>query len=431
MTKRPSHPPHPEKKGKTEERPGAIAGGPSAPADEPGSLAEGRNSAESHYFRGNRFYELRLWNKAVAEWRRAGQLWEVSSSSSGKSLRRFYNLGTALAVVFTVLLVHQMLFVLFPRDPFDLAMIAAEQQERGWWERWLDTGRPQLGEGHKLTVREWWSRLRQRLEGGGEGERMAENGTLRRDISERWVELLRRYGRFGPQVTWELDYSVISGNGLSRLGDYENAVRVLNEGIGKAKGKQGLADLYQGLANAHYYEGYDLQQDGTATYRLSQVRKAARAYEKSLGYQPRSLSYGNLGWMYFLLGNYDKSEQFSKRALGMNANLHYVRLNLGLNYLVQGKNRSSFESYYEVMVRNPPADVYLGGITDLREIIRGNSGRYPFAYLMVGVLSLKSGDLSMAREAITRFQAGPSQGYYWDRLTARLLEQMDTVELER
>jgi hypothetical protein len=82
-------------------------------------------------------------------------------------------------------------------------------------------------------------------------------------------------------------------------------------------------------------------------------------------------------------------------------------------------------------VRNPPSDVYLGGITDLREIVRDNPGRYPFAYLMVGVLALKKGDLSTAREALTRYQVGPSQGNYWGRLAERLVEQMDMAGLER
>ena len=397
----------------------------------PASDGSSRSSAEDHYFRGNRFYELKLWDRAVVEWRRAFQLWHGSADGKATHKRKFWHLRTALAVVFTVLLVHQALFVLFPRDPFELAVIAGQQQNRDWWERWLDTGRPRVGEGHKLTVREWWSRFKRRMQGGGDGERTASNGRVRRDISERWAELLLRYGRFGPLATWDLDYSVISGNGLSRLGDYENAVRVLEEGVRKATGEEQLADLYQGLANAHYYAGYRLQPDGTATYDLPKVGKAARAYEKSLKHRPRPLSFGNLGWMYFLLGDYERAERYSKRAIALNDNLHYVRLNLGLVYLVQQKHRESFEAYYEVILRNPNEDVYLGGITDLREIIRDNPGRYPFAYLMIGVLSLKKGDLAAARESIMRFQAGPSQGNYWSRLAAQLLQQMNTAQMER
>lgn len=389
------------------------------------------DSAETHYFRGNRFFELKAWDKAVAEWRKAFQIWHGPVAAARGKGRRFLHLRAALAVVFTVFLLHQALFVFFPRDSFELTMLAERVQSRNWWERWLDTGRSQLGEGHKITVREWWSRLKRRLEGRGDGDKVASSGVVRRKVSERWAELLRRYGRWGPQVSWDLDYSVISGNGLSRLGDYPNAVRILEEGIRDVSDKNRLADLYQGLANAHYYQGYRLQADGTANYDLAQVKKAALAYESSVKQHPRPLSFGNLGWMYYLLGDYDRAERHSKRALAMNGNLHYVRLNLGLVYLAQHRNRESFESYYEVILRNPPNEVYLGGITDLRELIRDNPGRHPFAYLVLAVLSLKKGELSDAREALTRFLSGPYQGNYWNRLATRLLEQMGTANMER
>ena len=400
--------------------------GQAAPPDE----SEGY-SAETHYFRGNRFFELKAWDKAVAEWRKAFQIWHGPAAGSRGRGRRFLHLRAALAMVFTVFLLHQALFVFFPRDSFDLAVLADRTQSRDWWERWLDTGRSQLGEGHKITVREWWSRFKQRLRGEGDGDKVASSGGVRTRVSERWAELLRRYGRFGPLVSWELDYSVISGNGLSRLGDYHNAIRILEEGIRKVSNKDRLADLYQGLANAHYYRGYHLQPNGTANYDLDQVKKAAQAYESSVKQRPRPLSFGNLGWMYFLLEDYDRAERYSKRALAMNENLHYVRLNLGLVYLAQHRNRESFESYYEVILRNPPDDVYLGGITDLREIIRDNPGRHPFAYLVVAVLSLKKGELTDAREALTRFLAGPYPGNYWNRLAKQLLKQMGTANLER
>ncbi|NIP74384.1 MAG: hypothetical protein GWO16_15880, partial [Gammaproteobacteria bacterium] len=122
---------------------------------------------------------------------------------------------------------------------------------------------------------------------------------------ERWEQLLRRYGRWGPYFNFELDYNVVSGYGLSRMDDYAEAVRVFEAGIAKARRPEQLADLYQGLANAHYYQGYRLQPNGLADYDLYFVRKSTEAYEASVRYQPRPISYGNLGWMYFLLGDYD------------------------------------------------------------------------------------------------------------------------------
>ncbi len=140
---------------------------------------------------------------------------------------------------------------------------------------------------------------------------------------------------------------------------------------------------------------------------------------------------GNLGWMYYLLGEYDESEIYSRRALEMDQGLEYVRLNLGLLYLVQDRLRDSFEAYYTVVTRNPEGEVYLGGITDLKEVVRDNPGRYPFAYLMIGILSLKKGDLAEARDALTRYLSGPSQGSHWKELASQLLEEMDTSGLER
>lgn len=396
---------------------------------EPGP--EGRSPAEEHYYQGNRLFEAGQWANAAEQWRRAGRLWGPRAFGAEKKRRRLVQLRAALALVATAFLVHQLLFVFFPRDPIDLILLDGDQrQSRSWLERWLDNGRPQESESHKMSFREWWSRLREREGRKGRRELARRNG-VRPTMPERWAELLRRYGRWGEYYTWELDFSVISGNGLSRLRDFEGAREVLREGIARNRKPERLADLYQGLANAHYYGGYKLQKDGLAVYDLPAVSRAARAYEKSLENQPRALSYGNLGWMYFLLGDYRKAEDYSRRALLRNERMHYVRLNLGLIHLAQGRLRDSFEAYYTVMQMNPPSDVYLGGINDLREVLRDNPGRYPFAYLVVGALAVKKGDLTTARDALSRFVAGPSPGPVWLRLGKALLRNLDVAELER
>ncbi len=48
-----------------------------------------------------------------------------------------------------------------------------------------------------------------------------------------------------------------------------------------------------------------------------------------------------------------------------------------------------------------------------------------------GLAAQQSGEISTAREALTRYRAGPSQGSYWNRLVERLVEQMDMAGLER
>lgn len=390
-----------------------------------------RRAAQSHYRRGNRFFDARAWDMALEEWRRAAGMWQVARSTVGLVGRRLVNLRAALALLLTVGLIYTGIFAFFPRDPFELFMLTGSGLEtRPWWERFLDTGRVHEGGGHKMGVREWWERFRRRLR--GEEERgVAVRGSGRRTIDERWEELLRRYGRWGPFFNFELDYNVVSGYGLSRLGDYNAAVEVFQRGIRATWRPEKLADLYQGLANAHYYQGYKLQPDGLARYDLYFVRKSMEAYEQSVGYQPRPIAYGNVGWMHFLLGDYEQAERYSRQALSADSGLEYVRLNLGLIYLMQERVYKAFEAYRGIIRRDPPKEVYLGGINDLREVIRDNPGRYPFAFLMVGLLSLKQGDYGAARDALNRFQANPIVGQSWRGLARRLVRDMNTQELTR
>lgn len=406
---------------------------PPRPHPEPAEQAVRRElgrSALHHYQRGNRYYDSRAWDQALDEWRQAARLWGVARAAGRLVRRRLLHLRAAFALLLTVLLVYVGIFTLFPRDPFEMFMLsgAGGMDDRSWWERFLDTGRPQAGRGHKMGVREWWQRFRERMEGGEDGQVASRRGG-RQGIDQRWEELLRRYGRWGPFFNSELDYNVISGYGLSRMGDYDRAVEVFREGIGQAYRPEKLADLYQGLANAHYYQGYRLQPNGLATYDLYFVRKSTEAYEESVHYQSRPVSHGNLGWMYFLLGDYERSIRHSKHALEMDASLEYVRLNLGLTYLMQDRVYDAFQVYRTVIEHDPPDDVYLGGITDLREVIRDNPGEVPFAHLMVGILALKQGDYGLAQDSLSRFNASPFVGQSWRELARRLLRDMNPSQV--
>jgi hypothetical protein len=389
-------------------------------------------SAQLHYLRGNRFYETAAWDRALEEWRRASGLWGLARATGRLVARRFVHLRAALALLLTVALVYGVVFTVFPRDPFEMFMLggAGGFDSRPWWERFLDNGRPQAGGGHKMGIREWWERFRRGFD-GEEGGQVAGRGGGRPRIEQRWEELLRRYGRWGPFFNFELDYHVISGYGLSRMGDYSRAVEVFQQGIEQGRRPEKLADLYQGLANAHYYQGYRLQPSGLAQYDLYYVRKSTEAYEQSVRYQPRAVSFGNLGWMYFLLADYPRAERYSQRALELDAGLEYVRLNLGLIYLLDDRPREAFDVYRTVIRHNPPDDVLMGGINDLREVLRDQPGRVAFGYLMVGMLALKQGDYTQARDALHRFGASPNVGQSWRALAQGLLRDMSTAEVER
>ena len=386
-------------------------------------------AAQEHYRLGNRLYDDRALDDALREWRQASGLWRMAQGVGRRMLRRFLHLRAALLFLATVGVVYMALFTVFPRDPLDLIMLnGGANSGRSWWESLLDSGRPQAGSGHKLGLREWWERFKRRFE-GGEERRVAGRRGERPPIDERWEELLRRYGRWGPNFSSLLDYTLVSGYGLSRNGAYEEAVEVLKKGIQATEERDKLSDLYQGLANTHYYEGYRLQPDGLAKYDLDAVRKSTQAYEMSVGYRPGAVAYGNLGWMYFLVGEYDKAAAFSRQALEMDGGLEYVRLNLGLVYLKQDKVYDAFQVYRSVIRRNPPSDVYVGGINDLREIIRDAPGRHPFAHLMLGLLSVKKGDYGQAQRALERFLAAPYMANVWRDLAQDLLRNMPGEDL--
>jgi cytochrome c-type biogenesis protein CcmH/NrfG len=102
-----------------------------------------------------------------------------------------------------------------------------------------------------------------------------------------------------------------------------------------------------------------------------------------------------------------------------------------LIYLFQNRIYDSFDAYRAVLRRNPPDETYLGGINDLREVLRDHPGKHPFAYLMLGMLALKSGEYTMAQDALSRFTASGNIGDHWRGMAQRMLRTMDIGEAER
>ncbi|MDH4248817.1 MAG: hypothetical protein OEW39_13490, partial [Deltaproteobacteria bacterium] len=274
-----------------------------APTPETSALpreAELHQEARSHYHRGNRFFDRQAWDQALAEWRQADSLWRQIGMPM-RSLGRSSGLRALAALLLSLAVFYAALFTLFPRTDFGMIVLTGDEDGRSWWERFMDTGRE---EGHagtnKMGVREWWHQFRRRLR-SEHPPRDGRQALGLPTLDKRWAELLRRYGRWGPMSPGDLDYRIISGYGLSRLGDYEPSVRVFTQALENPADDTQRAEILQGLANAHYQQGYQMHPDGLATYDLIYVRKATAAYEEALGLQPRPLAYGNLGWMYFLL----------------------------------------------------------------------------------------------------------------------------------
>ena len=386
------------------------------PGGDPGTS---RDPARDHYRQGNRYYEARAWERALLEWRQASQIWRPLPREYSRLIRRMAGLRAVLGLLATVCAVYYLLLTIYPRDPFEMLMSGGLFRDRqSWWERFLDTGRPGMGRFHKMDIREWFESIVRRF--GTEEEESGKG--FRPTIDERWADLLRRYGRWGPLIASELDYHVVAGHGLSGAGEFDEAVAVLKRGIEVTRDPGRLGELYQGLANAYYFKGYLLQPDGLAKYDLDTIRLSAEAYEQSIRHAPRLLSMGNLGWVYFLLGDYEKAEESSLRALSYDNDLHYVRLNLGLIHVVQGRLFESFEAYRAVAARHPEDGVFMGGINDLKEVIRDNPFRHPFAHLMIGYLALQKGDHVEGRRYLETFAATPGIPARWRALGRRWME---------
>ena len=412
------------------EAPGEIPAEDSVrPAESTSPAADLHQQARSHYRQGNRFFDRQAWDLALAEWRQADTLWQRMGLPT-RRLGRWLHLRALGGLALSLAVFYLALFTLFPRTDFGMLVLTGSEDQRSWWEQFMDTGRQEGNPGRKLGVREWWNQIRRSMRSGSphrDGRQALGLPTL----DKRWAELLQRYGRWGPMSPGDLDYRITSGYGLSRLGDYEQSVQVFNTALESTADGLIRAELLRGLANTHYNQGYHLQPDGLATYDLAFVRKAAAVYEEALKLQPLPIVYGNLGWMYFLLEKYDQAVSYGYHALEMDDSLHYVRLNIGLTLLMQNRIPESFSLYREVIARNPPKEVYLGGITDLREVVRDKPGKQPFAYLMLGILAAQQGDYPLARDALNRFIPSPYVGDNWKQLAQRILKSMSTQELSQ
>ncbi|MDH4225955.1 MAG: tetratricopeptide repeat protein [Deltaproteobacteria bacterium] len=385
------------------------------PVIDPGTASDGPKEALRRYRQGNRLFARQELTGALTQWQAADQLWHAPAVKTPRFA--WPHLRAALALLLSVAAVYLLLFGLFPRPPRPMDPTAMQSsQPRNWLDEWLDTGRPPAPPSHKMGMREWWAKFSE-LMGEGKPGQPGENGPgMRPPLSEKWEQLIHRYGRHGMMETMDLDYSIMAGYGLSGLGDFDASVEVLEKGLTKTRDAERLSEIYQGLANSYYFLGYRLSHGGLAEYDLKLVRKAADAYEQSIAHRPKIGSYGNLGWMYFLLGEYRKAESYSLRALALDPATDYVRLNLGLTYLMEQKFAESHEAYRFVASHHPPDEVFMGGLNDLKEVVRDHGGRHPFAYLMIGYLSINRGDIPQSQTYLRKFVSLPQPGAYWKDL---------------
>lgn len=387
--------------------------------------AEGRKRL---YQMGNRLHEDGHPEQARHVWQQlalTAEPPETPTPSNAKPLNlnhlRWKVVGS---VLLTLICLYVILFTAFPRraDPF-LALInalTASQPQSAWDEFW-ETGRPSLGQRRYSQADEVWPLLEEMFE-TLLGQNDSQNQQQRKSGLEDWLERYRRL-RGGPMHP--TDYYVITGRGLFNTRRFPEAVTVFQEGLLHAKTPEQRGSLFQEIGTTYYYQGYHLQPNGLAEYDLHMVQKSVDAYKQAIRYtEEGAYLYGNLGWGYYLLEDYDRAVEHGQRALALDPKLNYVRMNLGITFLRQHRYSESFQAYESILRFNPDALEYEGGIRDLLELERERPGRYPFIPFILGFIYKKQERYALAHEQLERFLARPFPEAFWKSQARRLLQEM-------
>ena len=384
--------------------------------------------AEQFYRLGNRFFNVNQKQAAELAWQKAVNLSgnrEVAKPSEPISLNlKRLRLQTVGAILIVAVSFYVIIFALFEREPelFQFTTIRYSAGELSFWDEWWDTGRPVK---HSLSRRfgaeELWPLLKQKFINLFEKEKEVPTDELQEKL-ERWLELAQSpHFRRGPT-----DFYALTGRGLFEAREFDEALTTLKEGIYYAESPEQMEHLYQDLGTVHYYKGYKLQPDGLAKYDLKDVRNSVESYENALRFGEDPYLYGNLGWGYYLLGDYVSSVDNSLKALAMNPELNYARMNLGIAHIKQGTYKRAYAAYESLLKYSPEHDEYEGGIRDLMELQLEFPGVYPFSNFVLGQLYKHQGRNMEASEAIHKFLRQNFPVAYWHHKARSLLSEMES-----
>jgi len=317
---------------------------------------------------------------------------------------------------------YVIVFTAFPRrdDPFlQLLNALTTSQPQSAWDAFWDTGRPSLSPRRHSQADEVWPMLEELFE-----QMLGQNPSQtqqRKTGLEDWLERYRQL-RGGP--IRPTDYYVITGRGLFNTRRFNEAIAVFQEGLRHAKTPEQRGSLFQEIGTTFYYQGYHLQPNGLAEYDLRMVQKSVDAYEQAIRYTDGPYLYGNLGWGYYLLEDYDRAVEYGQRALALDPKLNYVRMNLGITFLRQHRYRESFQAYESILRFNPDTLEYEGGIRDLLELEREHPGRYPFIPFVLGFIYKKQERYALAQAQLEHFLSRPFPDAFWKSQARRLLQDM-------
>ena len=390
--------------------------------------ATGDVLAEQFYRLGNRFFNVNQKQAAELAWKKADNLSgnrEVAKPSESVSLNlKRLRLQTVGSILIVAVSFYVIIFSLFDRDPelFKFTTLRSSAGELSFWDEWWDTGRPVK---HSLSRRfgaeELWPLLKQKFKNLFEREKEVPVDKIQEKL-KRWLELARSpHFRGGPT-----DYYALTGRGLFEAREYDEALTTLKEGLYYAESPEQMEQLYQDLGTVHYYKGYKLQPDGLAQYVLKDVRNSIESYENALRYSEDPYLYGNLGWGYYLLGDYSSSVDNSLKALAMKPELNYARMNLGIAYIKQGAYKSAYNVYESLLKYSPEHNEYEGGMRDLMELQQEFPEVYPFSNFVLAQLYKQQGRNMEANEALHKFLSQNFPVAYWHHKARSLIRKMES-----
>ncbi len=395
-------------------------------------------SAEWYYRLGNLFYDAHAPEQAKQAWEKSVLLRKVSSSlqKTIPNLRPILwkTIGLTILILFSL---YTLIVLLFPRqiDLMEMLRMSLQQSQMGepeesqeassWWEDFWTTNRTRERQS-ALERDELWSVLKEQMEEMMEffSSEKKEPGTPEDQLVE-WLNRFRYQQFLNKPIQGKTGYYYLIGRGLFNLRQHKEAIESLKNGLRETTNPQERGALYQEMATIYYYQGYQLQPDGLAKYDLEMVRKSVTAYQKALEYQIKDpFLYGNLGWGYYLLADYERAVFYGEKALQLNHRLSYVRMNMGITYLRMQHYQKSFEAYQGLLQLAPNSIDYVGGLRDLEELSRDFQGQYPFVHFMIGYIYYHQENYLKAEQAWKIFLKQPFPERSWKQKTRQMLSNM-------
>ena len=390
--------------------------------------AKGDLLAEKFYRLGNRFFNVNQKQAAELAWKKAKDISgnrEFSNLSKPVSLNiKRLRLRTVGSILFVVVSFYVIIFALFVREPQPLQFTTfrSSASELSLWDKWWDTGRPvKQSLNRRFGSEALWPLLKQEFKNLFKREKEGPADEIQEKL-KRWLEVAGSPNfRVGPT-----DYYALTGRGLFEAREYDEALNTLNEGLYYAESSKQKEQLFQDLGTVHYYKGYKLQPDGLAKYVMKDVRNSIESYERALRYGEDPYIYGNLGWGYYLLGDYVLSVENSLKALAMNPKLNYARMNLGIAYIKKGDYKSAYDAYESLLKYTPEYDEYEGGMRDLMEMQQEFPGVYPFSNFVLAKLYKHQGRNMEANVLLKKFLRQNFPVAYWKQKANSLLREMES-----